>query len=73
MAALDARRRSAAARKAALLRAKSPNLKLVAEADRDLSAARLEDYITQAVAQAPPLTPEQRQRLSLLLNGGGAA
>lgn len=43
---------------------------------RDLRAARLADYITRTVAQAPPLTPQQRDKLALLLRpdaGGRAA
>lgn len=46
-----------------------------AAAVRDLAAAKLEDYIEQVVASAPPLTPEQRDKLALLLRsgGGGAA
>jgi len=41
----------------------------------DLAAQRLEDYITKVVAAAPPLTPEQRDRLALLLRpvGGDGA
>lgn len=40
---------------------------------RNLRAARAEDYIRALVASAPPLTEEQRDRLSLLLHGGEAA
>lgn len=43
----------------------------IAEARRDLRAARLEDHVRDAVAAAPPLTAEQRRRLAALLNGGG--
>lgn len=38
---------------------------------RDFAAAKLEDYISRVVAEAPPLTPEQRDRLALLLRSGG--
>jgi hypothetical protein len=38
-----------------------------------MRAERLADVIRKAVAEAPPLTPEQRDRLALLLRGGGAA
>ena len=38
---------------------------------RDYAAARLADYIGRVVAAAPPLTPEQRNQLALLLRGGG--
>lgn len=42
------------------------------ELRRDLKAARLEDYIARTVDSAPPLSPEQRDRLALLLRGGAA-
>ncbi|GAB3603282.1 hypothetical protein GCM10027586_06210 [Kineococcus gypseus] len=38
-----------------------------ATARRDLRALRAEEYISALVAQAPPLTAEQRDRLVLLL------
>lgn len=34
---------------------------------RRLKAERLEEYIQRTVDAAPPLTPEQRDRLALLL------
>jgi len=46
---------------------------LVTEARRDFRAARLAAYIEKVVAEAPPLTPGQRDRLALLLRGGDAA
>lgn len=39
---------------------------------RQLKAEQLADYIKRTVDAAPPLTPEQRDRLALLLRGGGA-
>lgn len=39
-------------------------------ARRDLSAAKLADYIARALAADPPLTDEARQRLAELLTGG---
>ncbi len=42
------------------------------EIARDLKAARAEDYIRKLVDEAPPLTPEQRDRLALRLRGEGA-
>lgn len=45
--------------------------KAIAEATRDHAAAKLEDYIRRTVDAAPPLTSEQRDRLTLLLAGGG--
>ena len=41
-----------------------------ATADRDLREARLAEYIRNLVDQAPPLTAEQRMRLTGLLVGG---
>ncbi len=38
---------------------------------RDLRAARAAEYIEKLVADAPPLTAEQRDRLALLLRAGG--
>ncbi|WP_104132654.1 hypothetical protein [Cryobacterium sp. M91] len=38
-----------------------------------LKAARVEDYITRVVSEAPPLTPEQRDRLAALLRPAGIA
>lgn len=51
------------------------NVDAIADARRELKAARLADYITRVVDEAPPLTGEQRNRLALLLRGtpnGGA-
>jgi phosphoserine phosphatase len=36
-------------------------------ARRDLAAAKLEDYVARVVSEAPPLTPEQRDRIATLL------
>lgn len=43
----------------------------VTDLRRQLKAERLEDYIKRTVDSAPPLTPEQRDKLALLLRGGG--
>jgi hypothetical protein len=43
------------------------------ELRRQLKAERLEEYIARTLQEAPPLTPDQRQRLSVLLSGGDAA
>ncbi|GAA3626054.1 hypothetical protein GCM10022200_05510 [Microbacterium awajiense] len=40
------------------------------EARRNHAAVKLEDYITRVVAEAPPLTTAQRERLAALLTGG---
>lgn len=39
---------------------------------RELKTARVEKHIIEAVAEWPPITPEQREKLARLLNGGGA-
>ncbi len=41
----------------------------VADARRELAAAKLEAYIADVLASAPPLTPEQTARLTHLLRG----
>ncbi|HET8536116.1 MAG TPA: hypothetical protein VFL73_02950 [Solirubrobacteraceae bacterium] len=40
---------------------------------RELKAAQLAEHIERVVNEAPPLTPEQRDRLAVLLRGGEAA
>lgn len=40
---------------------------------RELAAAKLESYVARIVAEAPPLTPEQLDRVSALLRAGRAA
>lgn len=45
----------------------------VRELRRQLKAERLEEYITRTVDASPPLTPDQRDRLALLLRSGGDA
>ncbi|EYR63262.1 hypothetical protein N866_01820 [Actinotalea ferrariae CF5-4] len=61
------------AKVAALSRDRSPDDPALTSARQSLKAARLEDYIRRTVDAAPPLTPEQRDRLALLLRGGGEA
>lgn len=39
------------------------------EARRDFYALRLEEYIERVVREAPPLTSDQRDRLSMILRG----
>lgn len=36
---------------------------------RDLAAAKLEEHVSRVVADAPPLTAEQRDRIAALLRG----
>lgn len=43
----------------------------VQEAKRLLAEAKLRQAIERAIASAPPLTTEQRDRLALLLGGSG--
>lgn len=45
----------------------------VTELRAQLKAERLEEYIRRTVDAAPPLTPEQRDKLALLLRGPGDA
>lgn len=42
-------------------------------ARRDLAAEKLAAYIKRTVDTAPPLTPAQRDKLTLLLQGGGSS
>ena len=44
----------------------------VTELRRQLKAERLEDYVKRVVDAAPPLTPEQRDRLAVLFRGDAA-
>lgn len=59
------------ARVASLTRSRTPDDPELMAARRNLAAERLADYIKRTVDAAPPLTPEQRDRLALLLTGGG--
>lgn len=58
------------ARVAALSRGRSIDDPELLDARRRLKAERLAEYIRKTVDAAPPLTPEQRDRLSILLRGG---
>lgn len=42
----------------------------VAEARRDLAAAKIEQYIARTIADAPALSPDQKAHLAALLRGG---
>ncbi len=70
MPALDAERRILQARHAAAIR--YGHDQVATETARDLAAAKLADYITKTVDASPALTDAQRDRLALLLRGGGA-
>jgi hypothetical protein len=60
-------------RVAALTRSRAGNDPELVDAKLKLRETRLAEYIQQTVDEAPPLTEEQRTRLSLLLRGGDAA
>jgi hypothetical protein len=55
------------ARLAGLRRCRPADDPVVLEARRDLRAAKLATHIERCVAEAPPLTSEQLDRLALLL------
>lgn len=45
----------------------------VTDLQRQLKAERLADHVRRVVAEAPPLTDEQRAKISALLRSGGDA
>lgn len=56
--------------------ARTRDLPQIETARRNLAAAKLEDYVARVVAEAPPLTEDQRTRIAALLrpaSGGGVA
>lgn len=62
------------ARVASLSRSRSTDDPELIEARRNLKAERLADYVARVVAEAPPLTDAQRDRIAALLRpaGGGS-
>lgn len=56
------------ARVASLSRSRADNDPELIGARRSLKAARLEKYVTKTLAEAPPLTDEQRERIARLLH-----
>ncbi len=60
------------ARVAALSRSRKPDDPDLVAARQTLKAERLSEYIRRTVATLPPLSPEQRERLALLLRDGAA-
>lgn len=60
------------ARVASLSRSRTPDDPALIAARRDLKAARLEEYVARVVAEAPTLSAEQIDRVSVLLRGGAA-
>ncbi|MEV0152186.1 hypothetical protein AB0H57_00375 [Micromonospora sp. NPDC050686] len=61
------------ARYAALKRCHGADHPATQAASRELREEALSRHITRLVDAAPPLTEEQRARLSALINGGGQA
>jgi hypothetical protein len=58
------------ARVAGLSRDRKPDDPDLVGARLELRALRLEDYVAQVLAEAPPLTNEQRSRIAALLRAG---
>lgn len=61
------------ARIASLSRSRQPDDPELVAARRNLKALRLEEHVLKVVAEAPPLTPEQRDRIAAILRAGGVA
>lgn len=59
------------ARYASLTRSRTPDDPELLAARRNLRAEKLADHIERQLAEAPPLTDEQRARLAAILVGGG--
>lgn len=66
-------RRRAAAVVGALHRHHGPDDPRLADARRDLRAAELEEHVRRIVAEAPPLTDDQRSRIAALLRPAAPA
>jgi hypothetical protein len=49
---------------------RSGNRDAIVTSTRDLAAAKIEQYVENVVATAPPLTADQRDRIAALLGGG---
>lgn len=64
---ISAQSRAARARLAKSTQATGPDSIETVDARRDFAAARLDDYIRDTLAKAPPLSGEQRDRLAELL------
>jgi hypothetical protein len=58
------------ARVASLSRSRAPDDPDLVNARLNLKAERLADHVARVVAQAPPLSPAQRDRIAALLRGG---
>lgn len=66
-------RKTTRGRVAALTRSRAANDPELVEARRTLTLLKLEAAVKDALAAAPPLTVEQRERIAALLRAGGAA
>jgi len=60
------------ARIASLSRSRRPDDPDLVEARRDLAAERLASHVARVVAEAPPLTEQQRDRVAAILRGSAA-
>lgn len=70
MPAQNAEHRVLVSRVAALGRHRTRDDSELAIARRELRAARLADHVAKVVAEAPPLTAEQCERIAVLLRAG---
>ena len=61
------------ARYASLSRSRPADDPELIEARRNMRALKLEEHVARVVAEAPPLTDEQRERIAALLRAGGGA
>jgi hypothetical protein len=64
--------KSGRGRVAALTRSRAAGDPELEAARRDLAADVIAEHVTKVVAKAPPLTPEQRDRIAAILRGGAA-
>ena len=64
--------RVASSKLGGLSKSRRPDDPDVAEAHRDLAAAKIAEYIRRTVEAAPPLTAGQRSKLAVLLLAGPA-
>lgn len=60
------------ARVASLTRSRTPDDPDLADARRNLRAELLAEHVRKIVAEAPPLSDEQRDRIAAILRGGAA-
>jgi hypothetical protein len=67
MSARTPKRRQTSATIAGVVRQNGPDDPRLPELRRDLRAAELEEHVRRVVDAAPPLTPEQRDKLAALL------